>query len=136
MSNLQTGKMTNQRWTIVMMLFIATTVNYLDRQVLSLTWADFIAPEFHWTNTDYGLITGLFSLFYAVSMLFAGKLVDWLDTKKGFLWAIGVWSTGAVLHAFCGLLTAGITADVWTTSFHGALEAISTVGDVSLVVSV
>ena len=41
------GKMTNYRWTICAMLFFATTVNYLDRQVLSLTWKDFIAPEFH-----------------------------------------------------------------------------------------
>ena len=64
MSNLQQGKakMTNQRWTICLMLFLATTVNYLDRQVLSLTWADFIAPEFHWTNSDYGTIAGLFSI--------------------------------------------------------------------------
>ncbi len=128
--------MTNYRWTIVSMLFLATTVNYLDRQVLSLTWADFIAPEFGWTNSDYGTITGLFSLFYAVSMLFAGKFIDWIDTKKGFLWAIGVWSFGAVLHAFCGIATAGITAGVWTTSFSGAREAISTVGDISMVVNV
>lgn len=128
--------MTNHRWTICLMLFLATTVNYLDRQVLSLTWADFIAPEFHWTNSDYGTITGLFSLFYAVSMLFAGKFIDWIDTKKGFLWAIGVWSFGAVLHAFCGLLTSGIVAGEWTMSFTGAREAIGTVGDVSLVVSV
>ena len=138
MSNLQQekAKMTNQRWTICLMLFLATTVNYLDRQVLSLTWADFIAPEFHWTNSDYGMIAGLFSLFYAVSMLFAGKFVDRLDTKKGYLWAIGVWSVGAVIHAFCGLVTSGIVAGEWTTSFAGAREAIGTVGDVSLVVSV
>ena len=138
MSNLLQGnaKMTNQRWTIVVMLFLATTVNYLDRQVLSLTWADFIAPEFHWTNSDYGTITGLFSLFYAVSMLFAGKFVDWIDTKKGFLWAIGIWSFGAILHAFCGIATAGITTGEWTMSFTGAREVISTVGDVSMVVNV
>lgn len=128
--------MTNYRWTIVSMLFLATTVNYLDRQVLSLTWADFIAPEFHWTNSDYGTITGLFSLFYAVSMLFAGKFVDWIDTKKGFLWAIGIWSFGAILHAFCGIATAGITTGEWTMSFTGAREVISTVGDVSMVVNV
>jgi ACS family hexuronate transporter-like MFS transporter len=129
-------KMTNQRWTICLMLFLATTINYLDRQVLSLTWADFIAPEFHWTNSDYGTVAGLFSLFYAISMLFAGKFVDRLDTKKGYLWAIGVWSVGAVIHAFCGLVTSGIVAGSWTTSFAGAREAISAVGDVSLVVSV
>src|SRR5690554_2141617 len=138
MSKLQEGqaKMTNHRWSVCLMLFLATTINYLDRQVLSLTWADFIAPEFHWTNSDYGTITGLFSIFYAVSMLFAGKFVDWMDTKKGFLWAIGVWSFGAIIHAFCGLLTSGIVAGEWTISFLGAREAIGTVGDVSMVVSV
>ena len=51
-------KMTNYRWIICAMLFFATTVNYLDRQVLSLTWKDFIAPEFHWTDSDYGTNTG------------------------------------------------------------------------------
>jgi len=105
--------MTNYRWRICSLLFFATTINYMDRQVLSLTWKDFIAPEFHWTNADYGNITALFSIFYAFSMLFAGRFVDWLDTKKGFLCAIGVWSLGAVLHAFCGIATSGIVAGDW-----------------------
>ena len=98
-------KKTNYRWTICGLLFFATTVNYLDRQVLSLTWKDFIAPEFHWTNGDYGFITAIFSAAYAISMLFAGKFVDWMGTKKGFMWAIGVWSLGACLHAICGVAT-------------------------------
>ena len=73
--NYQTGKakMTNFRWTICAMLFFATTINYLDRQVLSLTFEDFIRPEFHWTDSDYGNITGIFSLFYAIAMLVAGN---------------------------------------------------------------
>lgn len=99
------GKMTNYRWTICAMLFFATTVNYLDRQVLSLTWKDFIAPEFHWTDNDYGTITSIFSIIYAVSMLFAGRFIDWMGTKKGYLWAIGIWSLGACLHAVCGYAT-------------------------------
>ena len=53
-------KMTNFRWIICGLLFFATTVNYLDRQVLSLTWKDFIAPEFHWTDSNYGDITASF----------------------------------------------------------------------------
>lgn len=97
--------MTNWRWWMVALLFIATTVNYLDRQVLSLTWKDFIAPEFHWTDSDYGTITALFSIIYAICMLFAGKFVDWMGTKKGYLWAIGIWSAGACLHAICGWAT-------------------------------
>ncbi len=107
-STLQTTKMTNYRWVICAMLFFATTVNYMDRQVLSLTWKDFIAPEFHWTDSDYGTITGAFSLFYAIFCLFAGKFIDWMGTKKGYLIAIFVWSTGACLHAVCGWVTMNI----------------------------
>ena len=53
-------KMTGYRWVICMMLFVALVINYLDRQVLSLTWVNFIAPEFNWGPDDYGLITGCF----------------------------------------------------------------------------
>ncbi|HPC26324.1 MAG TPA: MFS transporter [Paludibacteraceae bacterium] len=129
-------KMTNYRWVICFMLFFATTINYLDRQVLSLTWKDFIAPEFHWTNNDYGTITALFSIFYAISMLFAGRLVDKLDTKKGFMWAIGVWSFGAILHAFCGIATSGILTGHWLVSFGEAKQFISGVDNVAKIVNV
>jgi ACS family hexuronate transporter-like MFS transporter len=122
------GKMTNYRWVICLILFFATTINYMDRQVLSLTWVDFIAPEFGWTNNDYGDITSLFSIFYAVSMLFAGRFVDWMGTKKGFMWAIFIWSLGACIHAFCGITTSGIVAGEWTLNFHGAGEAIAAFG--------
>ncbi len=107
MSTFQTqgNKMTNYRWIICSMLFFATTVNYLDRQVLSLTWKDFIAPEFHWTDAHYGYITAVFSIVYAIANLFAGRFVDWLGSKKGYLWAIGIWSLGACLHALCGWAT-------------------------------
>jgi MFS transporter, ACS family, hexuronate transporter len=130
------NKMTNYRWTICSLLFFATTINYLDRQVLSLTWKDFIVPEFHWNNNDYGTITAVFSLAYAFSMLLAGKFVDWMDTKKGFLWAIGIWSIGACLHAFCGIATSGIVAGKWLVGFSGAKEALATVSDVSKITSV
>ena len=93
----------NFRWIVCALLFFATTVNYLDRQVLSLTWKDFIAPEFKWTDNDYGTITAAFSLIYAVCNLFAGKFIDWMGTKKGYLWAIFIWSVGACLHAACGV---------------------------------
>jgi ACS family hexuronate transporter-like MFS transporter len=129
-------KMTNYRWVICGLLFFATTVNYLDRQVLSLTWKDFISPEFHWTNNDYGNITSLFSIFYAFSMLFAGRFVDWMDTKKGYLWAIGVWSVGAVLHAFCGIATSGITSGHWFVGFEGAKDAIHAIDNISMITTV
>jgi MFS transporter, ACS family, hexuronate transporter len=129
-------KMTNYRWVICSLLFFGVTINYLDRQVLSLTWKDFIAPEFHWTNNDYGNITALFSIFYAVSLLFAGRFVDWLDTKKGFLVAIGVWSFGAVLHAFCGIATSGIITGNWLVGFEGAKALIGKVDNAGMIVNV
>ena len=94
--------MSNWRWVMCAMLFFATTVNYMDRQVLSLTFKEFIQPEFHWTDSDYGTITGVFSIAYAIFCLFAGKFIDWMGTKKGYLIAIVVWSLGAVMHAACG----------------------------------
>lgn len=127
MNPIQTTKMTNYRWIICTMLFFATTVNYMDRQVLSLTWKDFIAPEFGWNDEDYGTITAYFSIFYALCMLFAGKFVDWMGTRKGYLWAIGIWSTGAVLHAFCGIATSGIVSGHWLVGFEGAKEHIAEV---------
>ena len=136
MTQKEKSKMTNYRWYICSLLFFATTINYLDRQVLSLTWKDYIAPEFHWTNVHYGNITALFSLFYAIGLLVAGRFVDWMDTKKGFLWAIGIWSVGGVLHAFCGIATSGILAGEWFVGFEGAKEIIENTQNVSRVINV
>ncbi len=128
-------KMSKYRWTICSLLFFATTINYLDRQVLSLTWKDYLVPEFHWTDSDYGTITALFSIFYAASMLLAGRFVDWMDTKKGFLWAIGIWSVGACLHAYCGVASSGLITGQWLVGFRGAKEALATVDNAGLILS-
>jgi ACS family hexuronate transporter-like MFS transporter len=124
-----TEKLTNFRWIMCAMLFVATTVNYLDRQVLSLTWDEFIKPEFHWNDDIYGTITAWFSIFYAVCMLFAGKFVDWMGTKKGYLWAIGVWSVGACLHAVCGIFT-----ESWV-GLGSASELAKATGDTAVIVA-
>jgi len=87
------------RWTICALLFFATTINYLDRQVLSLLAPD-LSKEFGWTNSDYANITSVFQFAYAISMLFAGRFIDKLGTKKGFVWAIIIWSLAAIMHAF------------------------------------
>lgn len=86
------------RWTICALLFFATTINYLDRQVLSLLKED-LSIEFNWTDTDYSDITAVFTFVYAISMLFAGRLIDYLGTRKGYAWSIVVWSVGAMIHA-------------------------------------
>ena len=121
------NKPTSYRWVICSLLFFATTINYLDRQVLSLTWEDFIRPEFHWTNAHYGLVTGIFSLVYAIGMLFAGRIVDKLDTKKGYMWSIFIWSIGACLHALCGVATE------WTVGLPDAEALRNAIGNVDLV---
>jgi ACS family hexuronate transporter-like MFS transporter len=87
------------RWTICGLLFFATTVNYLDRQVLSLL-QPYLAERFGWTNTDYANITSVFQFGYALSMLVAGRIIDKLGTKKGYAWAIIIWSIAAIIHAF------------------------------------
>ena len=121
--------MTNYRWTICAMLFFATTVNYLDRQVLSLTWDEFIKPEFHWNEVHYGTITSVFSIVYAICMLFAGRFIDWMGTKKGYLWAIGVWSAGACMHALGGIVTEQYVG------LHSAAELMAATGDVVVVLA-
>ena len=123
------GKMSNYRWTICAMLFFATTVNYLDRQVLSLTWDEFIKPEFHWDESHYGTITAVFSFVYAACMLFAGRFVDWLGSKKGYLWAIGIWSLGACMHALCGIITEHFVG------LHSAAELMGATGDVVVTIA-
>jgi ACS family hexuronate transporter-like MFS transporter len=89
----------NYRWTICGLLFFATTINYLDRQVLSLL-APALSKEFGWSNTDYANIAAAFQFIYAISMLFAGRVVDRLGTKNSYQLAILIWSLGAVAHAY------------------------------------
>lgn len=121
--------MTHYRWTICMMMFLALTINYLDRQVLSLTWDEFIKPEFHWNEMHYGVVTATFSIVYALGMLFAGRIIDWLGTKKGYLWSIGIWSAGACLHAFCGILTESVVG------VEDKAHLIAATGDLAVLVS-
>ena len=96
MTQINVGK---YRWSICGLLFFATTVNYLDRQVLSIL-APSLSEEYGWSNTDYANIASVFQFVYAISMLFAGRFIDKFGTKKGYVIAIVVWSVGAILHAF------------------------------------
>ncbi|MDR1511347.1 MAG: MFS transporter [Endomicrobium sp.] len=99
MTQKDSQKIGNYRWTICALLFFATTVNYLDRQVLSLLQPS-LSEQFQWTNTDYANITSVFQISYAIALLFAGRFIDWLGTKKGYAWSLVLWSLGAIIHAF------------------------------------
>ncbi|HEX2969046.1 MAG TPA: MFS transporter [Bacteroidales bacterium] len=91
-------KIGKYRWTICSLVFFATTVNYLDRQVLSLL-KDTLEVQFNWSDTDYANIISVFQFVYAISMLFAGRLIDWLGTKLGYAWSLIIWSLAAMSHA-------------------------------------
>ena len=93
--NEQIGK---YRWTICGLLFFATTINYLDRAVISLL-KEYLDAEFHWTENDYANITVAFQVSYAVGMMGAGRLIDTLGTKMGYAVSLITWSLAAMGHA-------------------------------------
>jgi ACS family hexuronate transporter-like MFS transporter len=119
------GKIGGYRWTICALLFFATTVNYLDRQVLSLL-APELTKEFGWSNTDYANITAAFQFVYAISMLFAGRVVDRLGTRAAFALAIVVWSIGAIMHA--GAIGLGTGANSLLATLGIAALPVSVIG--------
>ncbi|HZY37728.1 MAG TPA: MFS transporter [Mucilaginibacter sp.] len=91
-------KVGNRRWVIVALLFFATTINYLDRQVLSLL-KPFIAKDLHWTETDYSHIVMAFTFSYAVGLLLFGNFIDKIGTKIGYTVSLIIWSLSAIGHA-------------------------------------
>ena len=91
-------KKTNVRWTVVTLIFFATTVNYIDRQVIGLL-KPYIQDDLGWTEADYGYIVTAFQVAYGIGMLVCGRMLDRLGSKLGYSIAIIVWSLGAMLHA-------------------------------------
>jgi ACS family hexuronate transporter-like MFS transporter len=87
------------RWTICALLFVATTINYVDRQVLGIL-APTLQHALHWTEADYGDIVSWFSLAYAFGFLAAGRAMDWIGVRRGLAAAVIAWSVAAIGHAF------------------------------------
>ena len=86
------------RWTVCALLFFATTINYVDRQVLSLL-AKTLETQIGWNNIEYSNITTAFTAAYAIGMLGAGRLLDKYGTRLGFALAVALWSVAAMAHA-------------------------------------
>ncbi|MEO8373414.1 MAG: MFS transporter, partial [Candidatus Solibacter sp.] len=87
------------RWTVCALLFFATTISYVDRQVLSLL-AKTLETEIGWTANEYGNITSAFAAAYGIGLLGAGWLLDKFGTRFAFAIAVGVWSLAAMAHAW------------------------------------
>lgn len=94
------SKIGKYRWTILALIFFATTVNYLDRQVISLLKDDYLEKAFGWSESDYANIVIVFQLLYAIGMLGAGWVIDTIGTKLGYALSLFVWSLAAIGHAF------------------------------------
>jgi ACS family hexuronate transporter-like MFS transporter len=98
MSEKSEGVVGNYRWLICGLLFFATTINYIDRQILALL-KPILDEELHWTNAQYGALNSFFQGAYAISLLFFGWLVDRFGIKKGYAASIFAWSVAAMGHA-------------------------------------
>lgn len=88
----------NYRWIVCALLFFATTINYIDRQVIGLLKPT-LETEFGWSEIDYGNIVMAFSAAYAIGLLLFGKIVDKVGTKMGYTISVVFWSIAAMLHA-------------------------------------
>ena len=88
----------NYRWRILTLLFFATTINYIDRQVIGIL-KPFIAEDLGWSEADYGYIVTAFQIAYAIGLITTGRLLDKFGVRIGYLWAIIVWSIAGMAHA-------------------------------------
>ena len=88
----------NYRWFIVALLFFATTINYIDRQIIGLL-KPILEKEFNWTETDFAHIVMAFTAAYAIGLLITGRFIDKIGTRLGYTVIIIIWSVAGMLHA-------------------------------------
>jgi len=91
-------KIGNYRWFIVVLLFFATSINYLDRQIIGLL-KPILEKEFNWTETAFANIVVAFTAAYAIGLLLSGRLIDKIGTKLGYTIMVIIWSIAGMLHA-------------------------------------
>jgi MFS transporter, ACS family, hexuronate transporter len=89
----------NLRWWIIGTCFLATTINYIDRQCLSVA-APTICKEFHFSNADYSSIVTSFLIAYTIMQGLSGKIIDRIGTRRGMAYSIVWWSAAGMLHVF------------------------------------
>src|SRR5690242_4829183 len=91
------------RWVICTLLLIGVTKNYMDRQVLGVLKAT-LQHDLGWSEIDYSNLVFVFQAAYAVGIVIAGRIIDWLGTRLGYALAMIFWSLAAMAHAACGSL--------------------------------
>lgn len=117
------------RWTICALLFAATTINYIDRQVIGIL-APTLQGELGWSEADYGVIVSYFSFAYGIGLLLMGRLIDRIGVRKGFSFSIVAWSLAAMGHAAASTVTGFSVARAAlglgeAGNFPGAIKAVA-----------
>ncbi len=105
----QATRIGNYRWTICALLFAATTINYIDRQILSLI-KPILDTELGWTNEEFGIVNSVFQGTYGIGLLFFGWFVDRYGSKIGYAVSIAAWSLAALGHAVVSSVTGFVIA--------------------------
>src|SRR5512140_303467 len=123
------GLAANYRWVVCALLFFATTVNYIDRQILALI-KEFLDAELHWSNETFGWVNGAFQLAYALGLFVFGWFVDKYGTKIGYATSIVMWSIAALSHALVGSVNGFFAARVFLGvseggNFPSAIKAVA-----------
>src|SRR5919197_3955906 len=105
------------RWTICGLLFLAATINYVDRQVIGLLKPT-LQQQFGWSEIDYADIVFSFQLAYAIGFVFAGRMMDRVGTKTGFSLALIIWSLAAMAHAGATVFGPSVAALLGFVGLH------------------
>ncbi len=104
-----TGSRGNYRWVVCGLLFLAATINYIDRQVISILKPT-LQAAFGWSEIDYSDIVFAFQLAYAIGLLLSGRIMDRIGAKLGFAIAIVIWSLAAMAHAEAAVFGPAVAA--------------------------
>jgi ACS family hexuronate transporter-like MFS transporter len=118
------ARVSRYRWYVCGLLFFASAINYIDRQVISLLKPD-LQVQFGWTDRDYGWIVIAFQLAYAIGFTGAGRVMDRLGVRRGFSIAIIIWSLAAMAHAFVGVFGPSVS---WALGLAGVSYSASVAG--------
>ena len=118
MGETSTGRVGHLRWVICGLIFLATTVNYIDRQILALI-KEFLDKELGWTNEQFGQVNSAFQFAYAIGLFVFGWFIDRYGTKIGYAVSIALWSVAAMSHALVGSVSGFFAARIFLGASEG-----------------
>ncbi len=112
------------RWFICFLLFLSTTINYMDRQILGILKSTLNA-DFHWTERDYANVVTAFQFAYAFGYLFAGRMMDRLGVKFGLPLVVALWSLAAAGHGLVAFISPASKMSLWFVTLPTSVAAFS-----------